>query len=391
MADLDQLYDALRKADAAGNAGDAKKLADAIRESQPRRSPRVMSPATGWVEPARKKGEPFASSSDDPKQVGLMGAMKSLDEGMTKAGGATTDWLSSKGVPAPVAGAAGTAVKMIPDLVTLPLGSIGGGAAARAGGVALQDIGKSFMQQAVKPTLETLKSGEAATAIDTMLKKGINPTHGGVEKLRDMIDVLNVQVKDAIASSVETVNKGKVGKSLIDTFNKFKNQVNPKADLEAIRKSWMEFRSHPDLIGKTEIPVQKAQELKQGTYDILRKKYGQLGSAETEAQKGLARGLKEGIAEKIPQIAGLNAEESKLIKTLNVAERRALMSMNNNAGGLAWLTTDPKKFAAFVADKSPLFKSLLARMMYSAGEAVAPAGKATGAGAGVSLYELGKQ
>lgn len=353
-----------------------------------RRTPKQMYNATGFTQAAPMRGQAVAGSSVGTG--GLPGAMKSMDEGMTKAGGAVTDYLSSKGVPPQIAGFEGMMTKMLPDLATLPLGGIGGGATARAGGVALQNIGKSWMQQAVKPTLETLKSGEAAIAIDTMLKKGINPTPGGVEKLRDMIDVLNVQIKDAIASSTETVNKGNVGKSLIDTFNKFKKQVNPKADLEAIRKSWMEFRSHPDLIGKTEIPVQKAQELKQGTYDILRKKYGQLGSAETEAQKGLARGLKEGIAEKIPQIAGLNAEESKLIKTLNVAERRALMSMNNNAGGLAWLTTDPKKFAAFVADKSPLFKSLLARMAYSTGVSIAPSGAAVGAGAGVSLYELGK-
>jgi len=42
MADIEQLYDALRKADAAGNAGDAQRLADAIREAQPKRTPKQM-------------------------------------------------------------------------------------------------------------------------------------------------------------------------------------------------------------------------------------------------------------------------------------------------------------------------------------------------------------
>src|SRR5206468_3026519 len=111
-----------------------------------------------------------------------------------------------------------------------------------------------------------------------------------------------------------------------------------------------------------------AQELKQGTYRILASKYGEQGSAATEAQKALARGLKEGISEKVPAVAGLNAEESKLINALEVAERRALMDGNKNFGGLAWLAHSPATWAAFMADKSALFKSLVARMMHSGSE-----------------------
>jgi hypothetical protein len=112
-----------------------------------------------------------------------------------------------------------------------------------------------------------------------------------------------------------------------------------------------------------------------------------MGSADVEAQKTLARGLKEGIVKAEPQIAGLNEQESKLIKTLNVAERRALMQVNNNPAGMAWLTHDPKRWAAFVADKSSLFKSLLARMLYSGAE---EGSKTAGQVGGVSLYGLSK-
>jgi hypothetical protein len=111
------------------------------------------------------------------------------------------------------------------------------------------------------------------------------------------------------------------------------------------------------------IPVQIAQQIKQGTYGILNKKYGQIGSAETEAQKGLARGLKESIADAVPGVGALNAKESALIKTLGVTERRALMDLNKNPMGLSLLANNPASWAMFMADKSALFKSLAARMV----------------------------
>jgi hypothetical protein len=39
------------------------------------------------------------------------------------------------------------------------------------------------------------------------------------------------------------------------------------------------------------------------------------------------------------------------------------MDAKKNPGGLAWLTTDPRKFAAFMADRSPTFKAFIARMI----------------------------
>lgn len=111
------------------------------------------------------------------------------------------------------------------------------------------------------------------------------------------------------------------------------------------------------------LPIQLAQQLKQGTYKVVDKKYGQLGNAETEAQKALARGLKEGVAEAAPEVAKLNAKESDLINTLKVTERRALMDANKNPMGLALLAHNPASWAAFMADKSALFKSLAARTL----------------------------
>ena len=119
-----------------------------------------------------------------------------------------------------------------------------------------------------------------------------------------------------------------------------------------------------------DMPIQDAQAIKQGTYRVLSGKYGEQGSALTEAQKTLARGLKEGIAQAEPAVAAMNAEESKLISTLGVVERRVLMQMNNNPQGLAALAKNPAAWANMMADKSPLFKSLAARLLNSSGSAL---------------------
>jgi hypothetical protein len=151
--------------------------------------------------------------------------------------------------------------------------------------------------------------------------------------------------------------------------------------MQTIYNALGDLVNHPDIKGK--IPVQLAQKIKQGTYRILEKKYGQLGSADVEAQKALARGLKEGVAAAEPKVTALLRRESNLINALDVAERRAFMDMNKNPGGLAWLTTDPRNFAAFMADKSALFKSLVARMLNSAS---VPLGGIAGGTASAGLY-----
>jgi hypothetical protein len=99
-------------------------------------------------------------------------------------------------------------------------------------------------------------------------------------------------------------------------------------------------------------------------------KYGEEGAASVEAQKALASGLRKGIGDKVEGVNTLNAEEARLLNTLEVAERRALMDLNKNPGGLALLTQNAEQFALFMADKSAAFKGLLSRMIYRGGQAL---------------------
>jgi hypothetical protein len=237
---------------------------------------------------------------------------------------------------------------------------------AKAAGLVADKVAKpaarSLMQSAVKPTIEQLRKGDAKVAVDTLLDYGISPTQKGVDKIRLTIDDINSQIAGKVAGSNARINKNEVLGYLGDVNRKFANQVSPAGDLSAISGIADDFIAHPLATGQT-MSVPLAQQLKQGTYKALKGKYGEAGSAATEAQKALARGLKTEIGKAVPDIVPLNAEEARLLKTLTVAERRALMELNKNPVGLSALAGNPYGFAAFMADRSAAFKALAARMV----------------------------
>lgn len=292
------------------------------------------------------------------------------------AGGKATDLAAEAGASPEVAAGLGYAT----NLTTQAIPTVLGGQVAKGIAPAMQSAGKWLMQSALKPTWEAHRTGQAVQAIDTMLKEGVNATKGGMDKLRSQINTLNDEIDAAISNSTAMISKGQVGTRLKETFERFKNQVTPEADLESIKKAWMQFRNHADLIGKQMIPVQKAQELKRGTYRVLADKYGEEGAAATEAQKALARGLKEEISAALPQVATANNRASDLLNALNVGERRVFMDPNRNPLNLALMAHNPSSFAMFMADKSALIKSLLARGLYSGSEQIPAAAARLGIG-----------
>jgi hypothetical protein len=229
---------------------------------------------------------------------------------------------------------------------------------------ALDAGSRKLMQSAVKPTLAQLRSGDAATAIDTMLKNGISPNMRGFEKVQGLVDATDQRISNAIANSPATIDKANALGPVLQTRAQFGSQVDPTGDLQAIDNAVSGFLNHPTYPGMT-LPVQDAQALKQGTYRILAKKYGQLGSADTEAQKALARGLKDEIANAVTGVGADNAQLSNLLSTLDVLERRALMEGNKNPVGLASLAKGPTGFLGFLADRSAALKALGARAMYA--------------------------
>ena len=312
----------------------------------------------------------LANSSGAPIAGGPLGmiareGMKKVGEATDRmaygAGGAVTDALAGH-VPPEVAGGAGYVANVGTNLGTSYLiGKLG----SSVGKPTMESAARRTMHAALKPPVKALESGKATRAIDTLLKEDVGVNQAGVAKLRAEISNLEDEIEKAISGSNAMVNKAEVGKRLKDALEKFRYDVNPNASTEAIRKSWLEFRNHPLLAGKTEMPVQLAQKMKRATYKTLDDAaYGEMKGAEVEARKALARGLKEEVAKGVPQVSALNARQSDLVNAAKLAQRRSLVAGNNNVLGLSPIAPNAASMLAFLADRSPTAASYLARLMY---------------------------
>ncbi len=196
-------------------------------------------------------------------------------------------------------------------------------------------------ESALKPST-TLSQAERANVVDTGLQNSLPVSKAGVQKLNDLIDDFNQKISDTLQNAPpnRSINPQTVAQNLTDVRNKFANQVNPTSDLNAIDASGQEFLQHQQQLGMqrpslaANLTPQEAQAMKQGTYRVLAGKYGEQGSAAVEAQKALARGLKEEIATQFPEIGNLNAAESKLLDLQPVLERAVARNANHQFIGI---------------------------------------------------------
>lgn len=375
MADLTQLEAALVKADAAGDADGAKVLADEIRKvrAAPPQPPSMASRLmTAGVRGAL--GGPVNALMNVGAEAQKMGS-ETLERAAYDAGGRVTDATGSPGLGL----ATNVAVQAVPSIAS---GSVVGKAAAPL----LERFGARVMQSAVKPSPADLISGDAQKAVQTLLKENINVNPEGMAELRKKIGALHDQVKQKIAGSSEMVDVN-AATNVDRAYAKFNESlISRDANLQTIKDARDGFlKSISDLDPLSQysgsIPVQLAQKLKQGTQKQISDNYGEMSGPLLEAGKDVAYGMRKGIEAKHPDVAQINEHISQLMNALSVSERHALMAANKNVGGLASLAENPMAAAAFMADRSELFKSLAARMIYHGAERLpqAVAGAATAA------------
>jgi hypothetical protein len=291
-----------------------------------------------------------------PAAMGLAGL---AGAGGAGAGLATSELANRDTAPLP------TVASNAAAMGTQGLAAAAGEGFSRGAGALLQSGARRLMTSAVKPSL----ADNAPKVVQTLLDEGVNVTPGGVAKLQTILGQTNQAISRDIASAPGAVNPLQVAGRLTDTARKFSQQVNPQADLEAISQVGQNFLDHP--IGGT-LSLPDAQALKVGTYQRLAGKYGELSNATTEAEKALARGLKEDIATQVPGIADLNAREGGILQALDPLMRRVAIQGRSNPAGFAMVAQHPVTFLTALADKSPMVKSLLARGMWAA------AGRASG-------------
>src|SRR3990167_6026618 len=236
-------------------------------------------------------------------------------------------------------------------------------------GAVVKPIGARIMQSAVKPGLKFLtKADPGATpqVVKTLLDEGINVTPGGVGKLQRLIAATNDEIKAVIRPVAAHESPALASTRHLSGLSKrYTNQVNPSADLDAISQVGQNFLEHPAISARGTLTIGEKQAMKQGTYARIGEKYGTERAAGLEAEKALARGLKDDIAAEAPAVSALNAKEGKLLEALDAVGRRVAMAGNRDPIGFAWVAHNPTTFLAALMDRSPAVKSLLARGLYN--------------------------
>ena len=239
---------------------------------------------------------------------------------------------------APMAlGAVDAAFPGRPLVPNIPVGNMAGRAAL------LGRTPEQAYTNALKPST-TLTDAQRSNVVQTALQNEIPVSKAGLEKLGSLIDDLNDKIKGTIAQDPNRpIDPNAVSTRTDATKQRFSQQVNAQPDLSAIEASRQQFLREQgapvdmqgNLIGPApSMGAANAQAMKTGTYRVLAGKYGEQGSASVEAQKALARGLKEEIATQFPEINNLNAAESRLLDLQPILERAVNRISNHQAVGI---------------------------------------------------------
>jgi hypothetical protein len=144
--------------------------------------------------------------------------------------------------------------------------------------------------------------------VRTGLQEAINFTEKGAAKLGEKIDQLETSLKGPIA---EATNKGaKVTMAYLEPFvNEAKKVLGATADPLFSEKATTSIDRRFEALKKMYpegVPADVAQQLKINTYQLIKKAYGKLSTSAVEYQKQVARGLKEGIVDAIPEVGNIN-------------------------------------------------------------------------------------
>ena len=199
-------------------------------------------------------------------------------------------------------------------------------------------------QKGLQPSPRTYSAPEIDAMVKTGLDNGLSISRGGLNKLDTLVNKLNSEVEAQIATNpTAPLSPTAIAQRTDSTVAKTALQVTPESDLSTIKGAKAEFlrrnqtkgqpavqpqptgtydaQGNPQMtagspaVPPVDIPIEAAtgQAMKKGTYQQLNAKaYGEVGTAATEAQKALARGIKEELESYFPEIKGLNAAEGKL-------------------------------------------------------------------------------
>lgn len=198
---------------------------------------------------------------------------------------------------------------------------------------ALDKTASTIMEKSLKVPPSSVIGGVKVNrekAIQTALDNGIPITKGGVNRVKGIIDDLGEKMDAVVADNPNAIIKTD---SVLDPVMQLRDwaskTVNGQVNAKKIDKVIKQFK---DQYGD-EITVAQAQEIKRNTNAFLKKSYGELKPVTEEATKQIVRGLKDRIAQEIPEIAGVNLKYSEMKNLERVLERAV-----NRSGNWDWFS-----------------------------------------------------
>lgn len=281
----------------------------------------------------------------------------------------------------------------------------------RAGAKAAQKLGvtERLYQSAVKPS--TTLTPEARTSVlQTGLREGVMPTKEGLNVLRDKIDYTDYWITKKVtdnAANGKAISTERVVNRIDDLKKFYSNVVGTKDYVSDLTKLQNEFRA---LHGK-KIPVDKAQELKQNTYKLLRQQYDKMSKQQPadlkthimQGQKSIVRGIKEELVKQMPELQKLNEHQGKLLELEKAIERavgridnKDLVGIGSTLAGAAGAAVTGSPAAGFMsmmakalADHPKIKAAVAIQLKKAATQPGKPPRAATGR-AGLALFQAGR-
>jgi hypothetical protein len=245
------------------------------------------------------------------------------------------------------------------------IGEGSGAAADAASSAAGRVVGRAALlgktpEEAYESALKippSIPTAERASAVQGGLQNSIPVSKAGLENISDRLDELDHRLsQDVIGKDPTRAISGTPNnlQNLYARRNQFASQATPVSDLNAFDAAKNEFleqrgvrpaiapqptgildaQGNPIMTaGKPATQPQpmeaaQAQAIKRGTYQVLKGKFGEQGSAAVEAQKALASDINAEITRQFPEAAGINAQMGKLLDLQPFVER-AVNRMSN--------------------------------------------------------------
>jgi hypothetical protein len=232
------------------------------------------------------------------------------------------------------------------------------------------NIPERLYTSAIKPGIrQKLSVGKRESAMRAGVEEGILPTMGGLDKLATKIDSIENQIDSIIkqgkvtAKPIKTLDIADSLDSLIDMYNRSGMPPETYASINDVRNKVLSQGNY--------MSAEEAQAFKQNTYKLIRKSYGELSSAVNEAQKTVARAVKDEIAKQYPEISTLNEKVGPMLQLEDEIQRAVKRIQNRDLIGIG------------IPLKTMAGKAL--KVAGGAGAGYAAGGPATGAIAGLVI------